>query len=80
MKKLLASAISMLLLTFLAACTSNGEEGKDTENEHGDHTEATETNGDVSSELLITSTKNVTRLNAETLSEAARTIDLELLF
>ncbi|WP_066056823.1 ArsR family transcriptional regulator [Robertmurraya korlensis] len=71
MKKLFVSAISILLLTFLAACTSNGEEGKDAENEHGEHTEASETNGDVSSELLVASTKNVTRLHADTLNDAA---------
>ncbi len=71
MKKLFASMISILLLTFLAACTSNGEEGKEAESEHGEHTEVTETNGKVTSELLVTSTKNVTRLDADTLEEAA---------
>ncbi|MGI8384842.1 cell wall-binding repeat-containing protein [Robertmurraya sp. P23] len=67
MKKLFASMISILLLTFLAACTSDGDEGKEAE----ENTEVTETNGNVSSELLVTSTKNVTRLDADSLEEAA---------
>lgn len=71
MKKLFASMISLLLLIFLAACTSNGDEGKETENGHEEHTDVSETNGNVGSELLVTSTKNVTRLDAESLNEAA---------
>lgn len=71
MKKLFASMISLLLLIFLAACTSNGDEGKETESGHGEHTDVSETNGNVGGELLVTSTKNVTRLNAESLNEAA---------
>lgn len=71
MKKLLASGITILLLMVLAACTSNNNKAQESETEHGEHTETAGSTDKATTELLVTSTKNVTRLAAEELEEAA---------